>query len=172
VPAGAALVVKPRGTIVEQLSAGDPVERLVARSTGMGAMASETLLKDLLDAIRAAKDDKKIKAIYLDTGDMAGAGLTKLRDLRKALADFKKSGKKVVAYGDSSRSRITASPPRPTVCLPQGAVVSTARALAQLLQGGASTLGAGCTSSAWESTSPRSSPTCGTTCRPRRRRWR
>jgi len=101
VPAGAALVVKPRGTIVEQLSAGDPVERLVARSTGMGAMASETLLKDLLDAIRAAKDDKRIKAIYLDTDDMAGAGMTKLRDLRRALADFRKGGKKVVAYGDS-----------------------------------------------------------------------
>jgi protease-4 len=100
VPDGAALVVKPRGTIVEQLSAGDPVEQLVARSAGVGAMASETLLKDLLDAIRAAKDDKRIKAIYLDTGDMAGAGLTKLRDLRGALADFRKSGKKVVAYGD------------------------------------------------------------------------
>ncbi len=31
---------------------------------------------------------------------MTGSGLTKLRDLRKALADFKKSGKKVVAYTD------------------------------------------------------------------------
>jgi protease-4 len=100
VPDGAALVVKPRGAIVEQLSTGDPVEQLVARSTGVGAMASETLLKDLLDAIRAAKDDERIKAIYLDTDDMAGTGLTKLRDLRQALADFRRSGKKVVAYGD------------------------------------------------------------------------
>jgi protease-4 len=101
VPDGAALVVKPRGAIVEQLSTVDPVERLLTRSAGVSAMASETLLKDLLDAIRAAKDDKRIKAIYLDLDDMAGAGLTKLRDLRAALLDFRRSGKKVVAYGDN-----------------------------------------------------------------------
>jgi len=100
VPDGAALVVQPQGTIVEQLSGADPLQRLVADSAGVGSMAKETLLKDLLDAIRAAKDDKKIKALHLDLNDMAGAGLTKLRDLRAAIADFKKSGKKVVAYGD------------------------------------------------------------------------
>jgi protease-4 len=100
VPDGAALVVKPRGTIVEQLSAADPVERLLTQSAGVGAATSETLLKDLLDALRAARDDKRIKALHLDLNDMAGAGMTKLRDLRAAIADFKKSGKKVVAYGD------------------------------------------------------------------------
>ncbi len=100
VPDGAALILKPRGTIVEQLSAVDPVERFVSRNTGAGAVASETLLKDLLDALRLAKDDARIKAVYLDTNDMAGAGFTKLRDLRDALADFRKGGKKVIAYGD------------------------------------------------------------------------
>jgi protease-4 len=100
VPDGAALVVKPAGMIVEQLSAADPLERLVAGSTGVGQLASETLLKDLLDAIRAAREDRRIKALYLDLDDMAGAGLTKLRDLRAAIADFRKSGKKVVAYAD------------------------------------------------------------------------
>ena len=100
VPDGAALVVHPEGTIVEQLSGGDPVQRLVAESAGVGSAAKETLLKDLLDAIRAAKDDKRIKALYLDLDDMSGAGMTKLRDLRAAIGDFKKSGKKVVAYSD------------------------------------------------------------------------
>ncbi len=100
VPDGAALVVKPEGTIVEQVSFADPIERLVSQSAGVGGVTKETLLKDLLDAIRAAKDDRRIKAIYLDVDDMAGAGMTKLRDLRAALADFKKSGKRVVAYTD------------------------------------------------------------------------
>ena len=54
----------------------DPLERLVARSTGAGAMASETLLKDLVDALRLAKDDARIKAVYLDTNDMAGGGFS------------------------------------------------------------------------------------------------
>jgi len=100
VPDGAALVVKPQGVIVEQLSPGDPLQRLVAESSGVGSAARETLLKDLLDAIRAAKDDGRIKALYLDLEDMAGGGLTKLRDLRGAIVDFKKSGKKVVTYSD------------------------------------------------------------------------
>jgi len=100
VPDGAALVLNPRGTIVEQLARVDPLERLASRSAGTGAVTSETLLKDLVDALRLAKDDARIKAVYLDTNDMAGSGFTKLRDLRAALADFKKSGKKVVAYGD------------------------------------------------------------------------
>jgi protease-4 len=100
VPDGAALVVKPQGVIVEQLSGGDPLERLVAEQAGVGSMAKETLLKDLLDAVRAAREDERIKALYLDLDDMSGAGMTKLRDLRAAIADFKKSGKKVVTYSD------------------------------------------------------------------------
>jgi protease-4 len=100
VPDGSALVLNPKGVIVEQLSAVDPVERVVSRGSG-AAEARETLLKDLLDALRFAKEDSRIKAVYLDTNDMAGAGFTKLRDLRDALAEFKKSGKKVIAYGDS-----------------------------------------------------------------------
>jgi len=99
-PDGAALVLNPRGTIVEQLASVDPVERLVSKASGAGAVTAETLLKDLVDALRLAKDDARIKAVYLDTNDMAGAGFTKLRDLRAALTDFRKSGKKVIAYGD------------------------------------------------------------------------
>jgi protease-4 len=99
VPYGAALVLKPEGAIVEQLTSGNPVQRFVAESAGTGA-AKETLLKDLLDGIRAAKDDRRIKALFLDPGDMSSAGMTKLGDLRAAIADFKKSGKKVVAYAD------------------------------------------------------------------------
>jgi protease IV len=100
VPDGAALVVKPQGTIVEQLAATDPLQRLAGGSLP-GSGAKETLLKDLLDAISAAKDDARIKAIHLDLNDMGGTGLTKLRDLRAAIAAFRESGKKVVAYADA-----------------------------------------------------------------------
>ena len=101
VPSGAALVLKPEGTIVEQLSGGDPIQRLVAERAGVGSIAKETLLRDLLDAVRLAKDDGRIKAIFLDVDGMAGAGMTKLRDLGAALADFRKGGKKVIAYSDA-----------------------------------------------------------------------
>jgi protease-4 len=100
VPDSAVLILNPRGTIVEQLSAADPVQQLVSGASGAPQLAKETLLKDLLDALRLAKGDARIKAVYLDTNDMYSGGFSKLRELRAALADFRKSGKKVVAYGD------------------------------------------------------------------------
>ena len=97
VPKDAVLVVDPRGEIVEQLS-GSPAQRARGRLTGNPLR--ETLLKDMLDAIRQAKDDKRIKVLLLDVDGFSGAGLTKLQDLRAAVGDFKKSGKRVVAAAD------------------------------------------------------------------------
>jgi protease-4 len=101
VPDGAALVLKPEGTIVEELAEVSPLDQLAARRAGVGSVTKETLLRDLLDAVRLAKDDGKIKAVFLDVDSMGGAGMTKLRDLGTALADFRRSGKKVVAYSDA-----------------------------------------------------------------------
>jgi protease-4 len=100
VPDGAALVLDPRGVIVEQLSS-DPAGRLLGQMTGVRRAKEETLLKDLLDAMRLAKDDPRIKGLYLHLDDMSGAGMSKLRDLREGIVEFKRSGKKVVSYGDS-----------------------------------------------------------------------
>src|SRR5262245_8229776 len=67
-PDGAALVVAPQGPIVEQLT-GDPVERAVAE--GLRQTPTQTLLRDLVEAIRGARDDSRISALYLDLGGMA-----------------------------------------------------------------------------------------------------
>jgi protease-4 len=104
VPEGAALVLDPNGVIVEQRSS-DPTARVVDQITGLARVREETLLKDLLDALRLARDDARIKALYLHLDDMSGGGMSKLRDLREAILDFKKSGKKVVAYGDGYTQR-------------------------------------------------------------------
>ena len=98
VPRAAALVLKPEGTLVEQLSS-DP-GRFVSEPAGAPPAAKETLVKDVLDALRLAKDDGRIKALYLDLDDLEAGGMSKLRDVRAALLDFKKSGKKVIAYAD------------------------------------------------------------------------
>jgi protease-4 len=94
---GAALVVRPRGVIVEQL-AGDPIDRALDKLTG--AEEPETLWRDLDEAIRAARDDDRIQALLLDLSQMSGAGLSKLQQLRAAVQDFKESGKPVVAGAD------------------------------------------------------------------------
>jgi len=97
VPGAAALVIAPQGLLVDQLS-GDPFDRALARV--QGEAMRETLLKDLIDAIRAAKDDDRIKALVLQTDGLAGSGLSKLQELAQEIAAFKESGKRVFAVGD------------------------------------------------------------------------
>ncbi len=99
VPSSTALVIDPRGPIVEQLSTS-PRDRILGGLTG-SASQQETLLKDLLDAIHAGKDDARVKALFLDLDQMGRTGFSKLQDLRAAILDFKKSGKKVVAGADA-----------------------------------------------------------------------
>ncbi|WP_373781433.1 signal peptide peptidase SppA [Kaistella sp.] len=57
------------------------------------------LIFDMLEAIKKAKTDDKIKGISIET-DGIRAGFTQLDDIRNALEDFKKSGKFVYAYGN------------------------------------------------------------------------
>ncbi|QDP84674.1 signal peptide peptidase SppA [Chryseobacterium sp. SNU WT5] len=58
------------------------------------------LIYDMLEAIKRAKTDDKIKGISLET-DGLRAGFTQIDDLRNALVEFKKSGKFVYAYGNN-----------------------------------------------------------------------
>ena len=97
VPSAAALVIAPQGTLVDQLS-GDPFERALAKARG--TPLEETLLRDVVDALRAARDDRRIKGVVLQLDGLSGAGLSKLQELAAEIAAFKKSGKPVTAIGD------------------------------------------------------------------------
>ena len=61
---------------------------------------SDLSLRDLLKSIRHAKEQESIKGIYLDMGVFSG-GTASLDAVRRALMDFKESGKFIVAYADS-----------------------------------------------------------------------
>jgi protease-4 len=98
VPRSAALVISPQGELVEQLS-GDSVRRAFGEASG--GPDPETLLRDVTDAIAAAKTDSRIKLIVLDLDDLGASGLSKLQEIGAALRDFRASGKRVVAVGDS-----------------------------------------------------------------------
>jgi protease-4 len=92
-----ALVVAPKGQLVEQLT-GQSIERMIEEARGNAV--PETLVKDVIDAIEAAKDDDRIKALVLNLNSFGGGRMTKLRDVREAITDFKESGKKVIAVAD------------------------------------------------------------------------
>ena len=57
-------------------------------------------MNKILSSIRKAKDEEKVKGIYLETGILESDYAT-LQEIRNALADFKKSGKWIIAYGDA-----------------------------------------------------------------------
>jgi len=98
VPENVALVLAPDGDLVDQLS-GDPLDRAIARARGMPIR--ETLLKDLIDAVRAAADDERIRVLVLRLEGLGGAGLSKLQELADEIVQFKESGKQVIALGDN-----------------------------------------------------------------------
>jgi protease-4 len=104
VPERAALVLDPRGLLVEQLS-GESRGWLVRTLLGGPAAPRETLVKDVLDALRLARDDARIPALDLDLDDFAGGGLSKLQDVGRALDAFRAAGKKIVTYTDGLTQR-------------------------------------------------------------------
>ena len=98
VPKTAALVLRPTGAIVEQLS-GDRMERLRGRL--LGNATDETLLKDLLDAIEAGAADERLQVLLLDLSRMGAARMTSLAELAEAIDAFSATGKRVIASADS-----------------------------------------------------------------------
>jgi len=97
VPASAALVIKPVGTIVDQL-AGDPFDRAFNELTGNAK--SQTLMQDVVDGLEYAKDDDRIIMVVLDLSAMPRGGLSKLKRIGIAIDEFRQSGKQVIATAD------------------------------------------------------------------------
>ena len=95
-PESAALLVQPQGTLVERSSASGVLELFGDEDS----TRSETTLDELVRAVRAARDDARITQVVLQTDALSGSGLSKLAELREALAAFRVSGKKVIAYGE------------------------------------------------------------------------
>ena len=71
------------------------------RDQVMGQTAGAIGLEDVLKAIEKAKDNEKIKGIYIESGMFAPDTYAGLQEIRNALLDFKKSGKWIVSYGDN-----------------------------------------------------------------------
>ena len=96
-PQSAALVIQPVGSLVEQV-AGDPYDRAVAEL--VGDAPPQTLVSDVVDALRYAKDDDSIEVVHLELSGFAGAGLSKLQSVAEAIDSFRESGKRVIASAD------------------------------------------------------------------------
>lgn len=63
-------------------------------------LAEQQGLDDMIKAIKVASEDEDIKGIYIE-GGMLQSDFATLQELRKALLDFKESGKFIIAYGEN-----------------------------------------------------------------------
>lgn len=86
-------VVRLNGQLAER-SNDNPLAQLTGDAVGTIG------LDDLLNDIKKAKKNDKIKGIYIEAGAFAPDSYASVQAVRKALLDFKKSGKWIVAYGD------------------------------------------------------------------------
>ena len=66
-----------------------------------GQVSGTIGLDEVLSAIKKAKDNDRIKGIYIEAGMFSADSYASLQAIRRALLDFKKSGKWIVAYSDS-----------------------------------------------------------------------
>lgn len=87
------LVLKLNGSIDEQ-----GTDNTIGKLTGN--YIPSTGLNDILSAIKKAKEEENIKGIYIDAGVLSTDYAT-LQEIRSALEDFRKSGKKIIAYADT-----------------------------------------------------------------------
>jgi protease-4 len=97
-PGQAALILNPAGSIVEQKSYVDPMTLLFSQPV---PREREVLLRDVIAAIRAAKDDPAITSLVMELDGLWSVGISKTGEIAAALAEFRDSGKPIIAWGDS-----------------------------------------------------------------------
>jgi protease-4 len=89
VPAMAVLVLKPAGALQETVP-DDVVGQFLGRDTDT--------VRGFVTNLRKAKRDPRIKSVLLIPGSLESPYWAKVQELRDAILDFRKSGKKVTAF--------------------------------------------------------------------------
>ncbi len=90
-----ALLLKLDGSVVEEPAEIDPVSVLLSGQVP----ARQYRARDLVRAIRAAADDKRIKAVVLDLGKFGGGGQVHMEELGAAMDTVRAKGKPVLTWG-------------------------------------------------------------------------
>ncbi len=100
---GALLMDMSTLVITEQTKEGVPYMSMSSLNSLGGTMTSPVGVYDAVQAIHKAAEDPGVKFILLKTDNLA-SDLTNVSEIRRALIDFRKSGKAVVAYGEAYTS--------------------------------------------------------------------
>jgi protease-4 len=98
IQAETALVLRPYGNVVEQYS-GSPLDQAIQQATDQNR--PETRLRDLVEAVKRARDDDRITRLVIDPTYLWRIGMASLLEIEAAIAEFKSSGKPVVSLADN-----------------------------------------------------------------------
>lgn len=102
VPSDSVLLMNPTGVLVEQSEPKDAIEEMFQQAYGIDE-EPQVEAHAIIRAIRAARDDSRIKAMVLDLATLAipSTSASKIHDIADEIDAFRAAGKKVVAIGDS-----------------------------------------------------------------------
>lgn len=93
-----ALLVDLKGVIVDQTANQNPLGQMSRELLGVsGSQLQENSLFEVVDTLRKAATDPKIKGMVLKLDEFAGADQPSLNYVGKALTEFKKTGKPIYA---------------------------------------------------------------------------
>ena len=105
--AGFTLMLEPKQLVVEEntvlhMELNDPIGDYTKASFDPSTfqMDKQFGLMEILDGIEIAKNDDKIKGIFLHC-DAVDGGMATVKEIRDALADFQESGKFVLSYHEN-----------------------------------------------------------------------
>lgn len=93
-----ALRIAPAGILVDQRSYVDPATLLLSSDD---PTESETVVREVVDAIHHAAMDQRVSTIVLELDKLYGGGLSKMQEIGEALLHFKTSGKNIIAVADN-----------------------------------------------------------------------
>lgn len=106
IPSGETASVEIKDNSVLRIELNRPVyDREVSDISMLGGIVNGEInspigLTEFIVVLKKAKTDKSIKSVLLDLSPLQTYGWATVEEMRQALLDFKKSGKKVYAYGD------------------------------------------------------------------------
>ncbi|MBD2609930.1 MAG: signal peptide peptidase SppA [Nostoc sp. ZfuVER08] len=100
--------VKDKSVLVFNLSMkitdGEPNSGEFFQNALSGAAEERITLRKVVETLEKARRDSRIVGIYLDASrdsEASNIGYASLKEIRKALEEFRASGKKIVAYGSN-----------------------------------------------------------------------
>ncbi|MEE9329225.1 MAG: signal peptide peptidase SppA [Parvularculaceae bacterium] len=98
---GAALLLNPKGILVEQAQETDQFEQALAEAYG-ASQAPEVEVHNVVYALRQAAKDDRVKGLVLDLSGLyiPGAYASKAHYITAEIDKFKATGKPVIAIGD------------------------------------------------------------------------